>query len=104
MASIARFADREELVEVHRLSTKSTFKATPSNPTFCAMGAWDNRAEAGYMREIEDEFQGLASRIIQAEVSKIDDANKQKVDRSLLSGTCVRALGIKNYWTLNSLG
>jgi hypothetical protein len=45
------------------------------------MRTWDKRAEAGYMKEIEDDFQELASRIIEEKFSRIDDTSKQKVDR-----------------------
>ncbi len=31
---------------------------------FCARRVWDQRAEAGYMREIENRFQDLAGRVI----------------------------------------
>ena len=48
---------------------------------FCAMRAWDTRAEFGYMKQIEDQFQELASRIIDKSVTKIEEADKHKVDQ-----------------------
>jgi hypothetical protein len=80
-ASIARFADNGGVVSLHHLLTGQVLKAKPSNPIFCAMRAWDTRAEIGYMKQIEDEFQELASRIIKRELAKIEAADKHKVDR-----------------------
>jgi len=79
-ASIARFADKSGVVSLHRLFTGQVLKAKPSNPIFCAMRAWDARAEVGYMKQIEDEFQELASRIIRRKIIKIEVADKPKVD------------------------
>ena len=80
-ASIARFADTRGVVSLQRLSTGRVLKAKPSNPIFCAMRAWDMRAELGYMKEIEDEFQELVSRIIKRNVTKIEGADKGKVNQ-----------------------
>jgi hypothetical protein len=80
-ASIARFADKNGLVSLHRLATGQERLATPSDDIFCAMRAWDTRAEFGYMKQIEDQFQELASRIIKKSVAKIEGADKHKVDQ-----------------------
>lgn len=39
-------------------------RMSPTDPMFCAKRAWDQRAESGYMRQIEDEFQVVADEII----------------------------------------
>jgi hypothetical protein len=80
-ASISRFTDGNGLVEVYRPSSKTVFKASPTNPVFCAMRAWDKRAETGYMKEIEDDFQELAGKVIDGKVVSIGQSNKLKVDR-----------------------
>lgn len=80
-ASIARFADNSGVVSLCRLSTGKVLKAKPSNPIFCAMRAWDMRAEVGYMKQIEDEFQEFASRIIDGSVRRVEAADKRKADQ-----------------------
>jgi hypothetical protein len=61
--SIERFADEAGTVEVCLRRNNKTFRASPDNPLFCARRTWDQRAESGYMKAIEDEFQVLADRI-----------------------------------------
>jgi len=61
--SIERFADTAGTVEVWLRRNSKTFRASPDNPLFCARRTWDQRAESGYMKAIEDEFQILADRI-----------------------------------------
>jgi hypothetical protein len=80
-ASISRFTDSNGLVEVYRLSSKSVFKASAANPVFCAMRAWDKRAETGHMKEIEDDFQELARQVIDGKVVSIAESGKAKLDR-----------------------
>jgi hypothetical protein len=62
--SIERFADASGTVEVWLRRNNKTFRASPDNPLFCARRTWDQRAESGYMKAIEDEFQILADRIV----------------------------------------
>jgi Protein of unknown function (DUF4238) len=80
-ASIARFSDDSGVVSLYRLSTGQVLKVKPSNPIFCAMRAWDTRAEVGYMKQIEREFRDLAERITNRTVTKIEAADKYKVDQ-----------------------
>jgi hypothetical protein len=44
------------------------------------MRSWDARAEHGYMKQIEDAFQELASRVISGVTINIDRNDKQKAD------------------------
>jgi hypothetical protein len=62
--SIARFADADGRVAVHDLIRGKVRRAKSTDPLFCAVRAWDQRAEAGYMKEIEDRFQILADAVI----------------------------------------
>jgi hypothetical protein len=55
--SIKRFTNESGRVSVHDLCVNNSFSAKPDNPIFCARRAWDERAETGYMKRIEDEFQ-----------------------------------------------
>jgi hypothetical protein len=61
--SIEGFAGTTGKVEVWLRRNDKTFRASPDNPLFCARRNWDQRAESGYMKAIEDEFQILADRI-----------------------------------------
>jgi len=63
-ASIRRFCGPDDLVDVRLLRLSKRIRKAPSDPLFCAQRAWDQRAEHGYMREIEDAFQEVADRIV----------------------------------------
>ena len=62
--SIARFTGQDAKVEVQRLGQTATIRLKPNNPIFCADRAWDQRAEAGYSRSIEIEFQHLVDLLL----------------------------------------
>ena len=48
--------DGEGRVSLHDLTRSKVRLAKPNDGIFCAMRAWDQRAERGYMKRIEDEF------------------------------------------------
>jgi hypothetical protein len=75
-ASIARFTNDDGVVDLYRLSTSQVRKATPDDDIFCAKRAWDARAEFGFMKQIEDEFQLLASKVINGALTAISAAEK----------------------------
>jgi hypothetical protein len=79
--SIARFAGDDERVAVHDVARCQVRRAKPSDSIFCARRAWDQRAEAGYMKDIENRFQTLAEPLIsgQSTISSVED--KQAVER-----------------------
>lgn len=52
--SIARFANSGGMVQLHNLTTQQTRVAGPGDAMFCAMRAWDLRAERGFMKQIVD--------------------------------------------------
>jgi hypothetical protein len=79
--SIARFVNADGRVSLFdKLRNKRRF-AKPDDIIFCARRAWDHRAETGYMKEIENNFQSLVSRIIDGGVSQIDQFDKAIIDR-----------------------
>src|SRR4029077_622141 len=71
--SIARFANATGTVWLRDLNRKITRPAKPDDAIFCAMRVWDERAESGYMKGIEDAFQALAEKIIAGAVTVIGD-------------------------------
>jgi hypothetical protein len=80
VASIARFTGADGRVSLRDLVRDKERRAKPEDAIFCAKRAWDQRAERLYMKEIEDEFQSLASKVIDGVVSKIGEAEKSVVD------------------------
>ena len=59
-ATLKRFAGPDGLVEVH-LQDERVTKLPVDNQLFCVERLWDQRAEAGYMKTIEDNFQALVT-------------------------------------------
>lgn len=73
--SIERLALEDGRVELADHERRIVRLAAPIDGSFCARRAWDQRAETGYMKSIEDEFQALASRVaagIQLQVTATD--------------------------------
>jgi hypothetical protein len=62
MATLRRFALHDGRVEVH-LRDGRMVKLSVDNQLFCVDRLWDQRAEAGYMKKIEDEFQALVDEL-----------------------------------------
>lgn len=62
--SIARFAGQKGNVELFLKTRDKVIQAKPSNEIFCAERAWDQQAESGFMKKVEDDFQALAGRIL----------------------------------------
>jgi len=62
--SIERFCCTNGKVEVYTKYKPEKIKAKPNNKLFCVERVWDQRAEAGYMKSIEDSFQSIVSKIL----------------------------------------
>lgn len=62
--SIERFASGNGTVEVKLITQNKIVRLPPEDSLFCAKRCWDQRAEAGYMKKIEDSFQSLAAKVI----------------------------------------
>jgi hypothetical protein len=72
-ASIARFAGHDNRVEIYDLQRGKPRRAGPKDNIFCAMRAWTNKEDSGFMKDIEDAFQGLARNIIDGTQSGMGD-------------------------------
>lgn len=68
--SIERFANREGRVHVYLIEHNKTVPLKPKDDNFCAFRTWDQRAEDGFMREIEDKYQGLADKIAEGKIHR----------------------------------
>jgi hypothetical protein len=75
-ASIERFSGSDRLVDIRLLRPSKRIRKPPSDAIFCAQRAWDQRAEHGYMRKIEDAFQEAADRIVTTGVLAEEDHRK----------------------------
>jgi hypothetical protein len=80
--SIERFTDQRGRVSVHELHRAQVIRAKkPDNAIFCARRAWDQRAEAGYMKRIEDDFQKIVGPIVEGKTQTLAPELKAPVDR-----------------------
>lgn len=66
--SIERFANEDGLVHVHLIEHERTVFLKADDSNFCALRTWDQRAEDGFMKEIEDKFQNLADKIAEGKI------------------------------------
>ena len=118
-ASIARFTNANGAVQVLRKASEKPFYARPSDRIFCAQRVWDQQAESGYMKSIEDSFQVLATAILEEPAFRLDSEhfalinefyclwniraqwkiNERQPDPSIAS--CTRVLGLRHEYTLD---
>lgn len=73
-ACIARFARENGTVQVRRKSDEQDLWLTPGNSYFCARRLWDQKAEAFFMKAIEDRYQAVARDIVAGAVTTLDVA------------------------------
>jgi hypothetical protein len=79
-ASIARFSNASGLVDIFDKLRQLRRPAAPNDDLFVAKRVWDQRAESGYMRKIEDAFQALTSEIVADNIVAIADEHKRTID------------------------
>jgi len=79
--SIGRFTNHGGHVSVRDLQRGEVIRAKPDNAIFCARRAWDQRAETGYMKRIEDEFQKIVGPIVDGKVATLVPEHKPAIDR-----------------------
>jgi hypothetical protein len=78
--SLSRFTNSLGVLTVRRNGFTKVFKLKPDHPMFCARRTWDQRAERGYMKAIEDEFQTLAEQIL-AGLPRLNGAHHRVITR-----------------------
>ncbi|HEX3882861.1 MAG TPA: hypothetical protein VHW66_09400 [Stellaceae bacterium] len=64
------------VVDLYNKLENRNRRAGPKNKMFCAIRAWHQGAEDGYMKRIERSFQNLARDITEGRVTKINGQNK----------------------------
>jgi len=86
--SIKRFAGPDGRVAVKRCGAEREFRLLPEDQLFCARRSWDQRAETGFMKQIEDEFQTLAEEVIGG--LRAIDVEKSRVVTNFFALWCSR--------------
>ena len=61
--TIERFCGSDGLVHVRLLNNDLDRRLKPDNPLFCTMRSWDQKAESGFGKSIEDSYQTIAARL-----------------------------------------
>jgi hypothetical protein len=69
--SLERFADGDGCVQVRSVKTSNILTLRPTNEFFTLARVWDQRAETGWMKRIEDSFQTLADNILSGRIEFI---------------------------------
>lgn len=89
-ASIARFSGSDGRVQVFLKKVGKSVSLPPHNSVFCALRAWDQKTESGFMAGVEREFQSLASALQVGLVSSVPQ-DKQRAVSKFYSLFCERA-------------
>lgn len=79
--TIQRFAGTDGLVETQIARLQKTLRLKPTDEIFVARRAWDEKAERGYMKAIEDEYQPIADGVVSGEIEKISEEQTGAVNR-----------------------
>jgi len=69
--SLKRFSNLNGFVQVSLEGGNKTLSLKPSNDFFTLARVWDQRAESGWMKKIEDQFQPLADDILSGRLESI---------------------------------
>jgi hypothetical protein len=69
--SLQRFINVQGNIEVYRFENRKIFTAKPSDGIFTVKREWDQRAERGFGKGIEDNFQGLVEYCIKNNLRKM---------------------------------
>jgi hypothetical protein len=76
VASILRFAQKDGRVSVYLIKQRKEAHLKPSDQIFYAKRTWDQRAESGFMKDIEDRYQELAENVIAGKIRTITEKEK----------------------------
>jgi hypothetical protein len=61
---IARFAQQDGKVSLRLCQTNKQLRVRPDHEIFCGRRVWDQRAEVGYMKQVENDLQDLVDEIL----------------------------------------
>ncbi|MCO7620161.1 hypothetical protein [Pseudomonas guariconensis] len=71
-ASIDRFTAASGRVQLFFKDKSKVLPVKPTDQLFCAQRVWDQSAESGYMKAIEDAFQALAGTVVDGRTQRFD--------------------------------
>jgi hypothetical protein len=77
VASISRFTKSDGRVSVYLLKQRKELRLKPDNQIFYAKRVWDQRAESGFMKDIEDKYQDLAEAITDGKIKTLTKNGNQ---------------------------
>ena len=83
--SIERFVNDDGIVHVRLIEQGKSIPARPEDQLFCARWVWDQRAETGFMREVEDAYQELADGIEEGRIVRRLRAAENRVVTEMYS-------------------
>ncbi|WP_456706879.1 hypothetical protein [Bradyrhizobium sp. USDA 4452] len=63
------------------LERNKSVRAKPNNPIFCADRSWDQRAETGFMKQIEDAFQAAVGTLLEGKAASVSAEARPAIDR-----------------------
>lgn len=78
-ASITRFVGTDNCVELYLIKQKKEIRVKADDHLFCAKRIWDQCAESGFMKKIEDTYQELAESVISGTTKTISNIEKSIV-------------------------
>jgi hypothetical protein len=81
LRTIERFAASDGMVEVSIGTGHQVKRLSPDAGIFWTRRAWDQHAERGYMKQIEDRFQPLVDRIVSGELTEIPEESLHDVNQ-----------------------
>ena len=79
MASILRFVQDDGLVSVYLIKQKKEIYLKPDDQIFCTKRTWDQRAETGFMKDIEGKYQRLAEAVIAGKIQTIKEKDQSTI-------------------------
>lgn len=73
VVSISRFAQSDGCVSVYLIKQRKEIRLKADDQLFCAKRIWNQGAESGFMKEIEDKYQALAEAVISGGIQTINN-------------------------------
>ena len=89
--SIERFVNDDGIVHVWLIEQRKSIRVLPKDQLFCARWVWDQRVEAGFMREVEDAYQELADGIEEGRIVRQLRVDENRVVTEMYSLWRVRS-------------
>lgn len=77
--SISRFVDDKGYVQVYLVKQNKLVQLKPNDQLFCAKRVWNQQAESGFMKDIEDKYQSLADLVFLENKRKLNLEEQQIV-------------------------